>query len=198
MKVKLRLYRQHDLDLIGLFINPEFNFAKEAKKALAAYVRGKPYVVSSPDPVLPKKKVSYLIQTNIILDESETDVIQWLLSMKSGYRNSLVKNILRGYMSAPNVFLYSEDVDIKTPESVAEVPGKPTVRFSPAPKAPRKAFDGPKPEAGKENVYVMPPPPSVKNDYGKNHNDINAPSGNENGEVSDLIDMVEDMMDTLF
>ena len=120
MKIKLRLYRQHDLDLIGLYINPDFNFRNAVKHTLTAYVRNEPYTINFPEPVLPRKKINYLIQICVNLDESEGDIADWLVTMKSGYRNSMIKNILRGYMPVPNIYLYNEDIDIRTPDTNAK------------------------------------------------------------------------------
>jgi len=118
LKIKMRLYRQHDLDLIGLYINHDFNFRLAAKQAVISHVRKKEYSIAVPEQVLPKKKITKLIQTYINLEDTDEDVMEWLSNIKPGYRNSLIKNIIRGYMDNSNSYLYSNDADIEVGGSI--------------------------------------------------------------------------------
>lgn len=125
MKVILRLYRQHDLDLLYLHRSKEFSMQKNVKRALRAYINGQSLNIPTPnvtfDKTLPK-----LSQFHIVLSEEEDkDIIQWLETISKGYRNSLIKNILRHYMS--NIMLTPylqvsgvkiEKIEAKTEEDI--------------------------------------------------------------------------------
>lgn len=110
MMVTLRLYRQHDLDLITLYRHPSFSLANAMKKALFAYVRKEPLIIKQPTPYeVSNDKISKTIQMHISLDaEMDKDIIQWLKQTKEGYRNSVLKNIIRGYLSAPCIYTYQD------------------------------------------------------------------------------------------
>lgn len=53
------------------------------------------------------------MQFHLKLDDlDDIDIIEYLNRIKKGYRNSFLKNILRGYMSAPAVTMYLSEQDI--------------------------------------------------------------------------------------
>lgn len=112
MKVMIRLYRQHDLDLIGLYYNPEFAFRKALKETLINYVRGQYYRIDIPHIGL-DGSVKKQIPLHIILDEkSEADVIEWLKNTTKGQRNSMIKNLFRGYVIGANIYPYRLEDDV--------------------------------------------------------------------------------------
>jgi hypothetical protein len=115
MKVMLRLYRQHDLDLLYLHKSKEFSMQKNVKLALRAYINGQQLTITVPD-VAVTKTLPRLSQFHIFLSEKEdADIIEWLEKVSKGYRNSLIKNILRHYMSDIMVNPYFEiDATIST------------------------------------------------------------------------------------
>ena len=112
MKVIIRLYRQHDLDLLTLKHTSK-TFQKDVREALRSYVRKIDYRIDvNRDLSLqtwPKSS-----QCHISLhDEKDKDVILWLASISKGYRNSLIKNIVRSYLSRPIADNYFNRTPIK-------------------------------------------------------------------------------------
>lgn len=113
MMITLRLYRQHDLDLITLYRHPTFSLPIAIKNALISYVRGKPLYIKQPTPYkITNEKIPKIVQMHISLDNKfDTDIINWLKNIKEGYRNSLLKNIVRGYICAPCIYSYGEQYE---------------------------------------------------------------------------------------
>lgn len=111
MMVTLRLYRQHDLDLITLYKHPSFSLPAAIKRSLIAYVRQEQLTIKQPAPYkLENKKIAKTVQIHIQLDETnDKDIIKWLKSTKEGYRNSVLKNIIRGYLAAPCIYSYHDE-----------------------------------------------------------------------------------------
>ena len=109
MMVTLRLYRQHDLDLITLYRHPSFSLPNAMKRALCGYVRNEKFFIKQPPTYeLGNEKISKIVQMHIQLsDKTEGDVIKWLKGIKEGYRNSVLKNVIRSYMAGPCVYSYS-------------------------------------------------------------------------------------------
>lgn len=111
MMVTLRLYRQHDLDLITLYRHPSFSLPAAIKRSLIAYVRKEQLIIKQPEPYkIGKEKISKTVQMHIQLDEKkDSDIIKWIKSTKEGYRNSVLKNIIRGYIAAPCIYSYQNE-----------------------------------------------------------------------------------------
>lgn len=108
MMVTLRLYRQHDLDLITLYRHPSFSLPAAIKRSLIAYVRKEQLIIKQPEPfTLGDEKISKTVQMHINLDDkNDMDIIKWIKATKEGYRNSVLKNIIRGYLAAPCIYSY--------------------------------------------------------------------------------------------
>ena len=108
MMVTLRLYRQHDLDLITLYRNPSFSLPNAIKQALYAYVKKDTFAIKQPEIYeLGEEKISKIIQMHIHLNEEiDSDIIAWLKNIKEGYRNSVLKNLIRAYMVGPCLYTY--------------------------------------------------------------------------------------------
>ena len=111
MMVTLRLYRQHDLDLITLYRHPLFSLPNAIKMSLCAYVRNQKFFIKQPQPYeIGNEKISKIVQIHIQLSEkSEGDVIEWLRNIKDGYRNSVLKNVIRAYMAGPCIYSYIKE-----------------------------------------------------------------------------------------
>ncbi len=114
MMVTLRLYRQHDLDLIALYRHPNFSLPAAMKTALCAYVRDESFFIKQPMPyAIGNEKISKIIQMHIQLSNtSDKDVIDWIKNIKEGYRNSVLKNIIRAYMLGGTIYPYALNQDI--------------------------------------------------------------------------------------
>lgn len=123
MKVIIRLYRQHDLDLLTLKHTSK-SFQKDVREALRSYVRKNNFKISVSDD-LSLKAWPRSSQCHISLnDEKDKDIILWLASVSKGYRNSLIKNIVRSYLSRPITDNYfnrkSEEEYTKTEDEIIE------------------------------------------------------------------------------
>lgn len=110
MMVTIRMYRQHDLDLITLYRHPNFSLPAAIKKALIAYVRKEQLIIKQPAPYqMEKEKISRIVQVHINLNEEyEKDIIDWIKDIKEGFRNSVLKNIIRGYIAGPFIYTYQK------------------------------------------------------------------------------------------
>lgn len=108
MKLIVRLYRQHDLDLIALHKNKDFCLTTAIRKSLDAYVNKKQLSILAPNSIL-EEKVPRQIQIIVRFDDhKDAKAIEWIKTIKSGYRNSFIKNLLRGYLTYPIVPAYME------------------------------------------------------------------------------------------
>ena len=117
----VRFFWQHDSDLIILFHDPRFQ-GRQAKcskhnphpqsnprnafikKILLAYLHGED--VEIPPPLLPTKAITitnYAIHFSIDLEnEKDQQINAFLNSIRDGYRNSVIKNIIRYYYTRNN------------------------------------------------------------------------------------------------
>lgn len=112
MKKKIRLYKRHDMDLLALYKNPEFNFQYVVHEALKAYVRGKPYFIYVPrcDKDLANYEFKSIYQFSIDLNpETEADVIEWIENAQNSYQNALIKSVLRGCLVGTSAFACVRD-----------------------------------------------------------------------------------------
>lgn len=117
----VRFFWQHDPDLIILFHDPRFQ-GRQAKcskhnphpqsnprnafikKILLAYLHGED--VEIPPPLLPTKAITitnYAIHFSIDFEnEKDQQINAFLNSIRDGYRNSVIKNIIRYYYTRNN------------------------------------------------------------------------------------------------
>ena len=54
MQISIRLYRQHDMDLIRMYMNKSFKFTSEMKNALISFANNTPYQIITPNDTLPE------------------------------------------------------------------------------------------------------------------------------------------------
>lgn len=111
MKVILRFYRQHDLDLISLHRSSGFCMSSAIKKSLNAYVNNKTLCILAPSAnKLDYSSIPKQIQLIVNLDEKlDKKEIEWIRSLRAGMRNSAIKNLLRGYLSYPIMSAYANE-----------------------------------------------------------------------------------------
>lgn len=110
MKVMLRLYRQHDMDLVGLHLHPNYKLGRVIKEALKNYVNGKIYKIAMPNEEELPKEIRKKYQVQIFLhDEKDKEVIEWLKTTTKNQRNSLIKNITRQYLNTLYLNGYREN-----------------------------------------------------------------------------------------
>lgn len=106
------MYWQHDLDLIALYMHPDFSMSKWMKKAVVAFARGdkKFSIPVPPPPAMP------LVITNCCVhfylnDVKDADVIAAIRDIRSGFRNSAIRVIFRHYMQRVNLEPYFNTLD---------------------------------------------------------------------------------------
>lgn len=106
MKVMIRLYKRYDIDLLSLYHNSGFKFKKEFKKSIRNYARKTQEMVPLPKPnihdVFDYNTVAFQVVLN---SQKDADVIAFIKSIKSGYRNCVLKNIFRN--SLQGVYLFT-------------------------------------------------------------------------------------------
>lgn len=117
MDITVRLYKLHDYDLIYLYKNLHYPIKDAMKRALTAYVRDEPVFFDFPITEVSADQLETIkrAQFHIILDdETDSDIIEYLSSLKRFYRNSFLKNLLRGYLTGPVAYIYENQPDIET------------------------------------------------------------------------------------
>lgn len=124
MKLGIRLYRAHDLDLISLMEEYEFNFTKALYCAITAFVNGETFVVKDLElrytPKSYKKKSILRVLT--LNEEKDKKAILFLEGIEKGYRNSFLKNLLRLYLCRPIASAYfGSDKDAMEAEAMCEI-----------------------------------------------------------------------------
>ena len=109
MQISIRLYRQHDMDLIRMYMNKSFKFTSEMKNALISFANNTPYQIITPNDTLPEYQ-GYLktsIMLNIGINEKKNpEVIVLLRKIKNGQRNAFIKTVMRSSMDKLPVSAY--------------------------------------------------------------------------------------------
>jgi hypothetical protein len=106
MIVALRIYRQHDLDLVTLACDKDFRFNRELKRVLIANANGTAYVPKPmPDIFDTEGYVPRVLRVQFSLSPDKPDeanAIALLMDIKTGYRCSFLKAIFRNeYLDLP-------------------------------------------------------------------------------------------------
>ena len=103
MNIIVRLYWQHDLDLVSLNMRPDFPMGFWMKNAVTAFAL-KNGTFKIP---LPKNPMPYCVKldnccTHFVLIPGQDDaVIRCLQKVRYGYRNCMIKLIFRRYLESP-------------------------------------------------------------------------------------------------
>lgn len=124
----MRLYRQHDMDLVGLYRTEGFKFQKQVKAALKAHARNEEYRIEQPKS--PKIKEGYVPKTvlmHIYLDNTnDIEAITVLKTIRVGYRNAFLKAIVRKYLDTEPLDAYKQrnDLIFNAEEDYLEKPEK--------------------------------------------------------------------------
>lgn len=120
MKKKIRLYRNHDMDLISIYKNEKVNFAKLIRECLHTIAAGKQIYYYIPANVKIKGEVKSIYQILLNLDEKkDKDIIEYLKNAKFRQVNALIKAIVRSCIVAPLYFNCLENPDCY---DVVEIP----------------------------------------------------------------------------
>lgn len=113
MKVTLRLYRRHDMDLLLLHKTKGFSMQKAVKLALYMHIGlvdecHIPYP-SVCEPLNKFYSASLLHLTLNEQKEADVAVMKFINDIPKGYRNSFCKNLVRYYLEKPKQFMYSDN-----------------------------------------------------------------------------------------
>ena len=120
MKKKIRLYRNHDMDLISIYKNEKINFAKLIRECLHTIAAGKQIYYYIPDNKKIKGEIKSIYQILLNLDEKkDKDIIEFLKNAKFRQVNALIKAIVRSCIVAPLYFNCLENPDCY---DVVEIP----------------------------------------------------------------------------
>ena len=105
MKVEVKLYSYHDMDLVGLYKTGKVSFPETTRQVLNSYARGEVYKVKllhTNDKRLakyPKTSFRKYYHYHVVLDgEEDSDAISLLRKITPGYRNNFIKVVLRQYL----------------------------------------------------------------------------------------------------
>lgn len=99
-KIKIRLYRWHDIDLITLYKCSSLDIRKTVKKAILSAARGQTYFIKCPIEDIPSYQQTFLMSYSIflILDDTnreDAEILAFLKGVRDKYQNSVIKAILR-------------------------------------------------------------------------------------------------------
>ena len=110
MNVIVRFYWQHDLDLVALVKHPDFEMDVMMKKALAAYVRGdEDFSIPLPTPKPYRVELDSCYIHFTLNHQKDKDLIDFIKTIRYGFRNSALKMIFRNYMESYNMDVFFDD-----------------------------------------------------------------------------------------
>ena len=113
MKVIMRLYRRHDMDLLLLHKTKGFSMQKAVKMALYMHIGLiEEQNISYPSVSEYVQNIHSAAAFHVSLsDKNELDVavMKFICDIPKGYRNSFCKNLVRYYLEKPNQFMFSND-----------------------------------------------------------------------------------------
>lgn len=105
MKVEVKLYSYHDMDLVGLYKTGKVSFPETTRQVLNSYARGEVYKVKLLHTngkrlaKYPKTSFRKYYHYHVVLDGKEdSDAISLLHKITPGYRNNFIKVVLRQYL----------------------------------------------------------------------------------------------------
>lgn len=134
MKKTIRLYRRHDMDLLVLYKNKNFNFQKALKRSLYAYMNNQPIKYKTPD--IPKEmsnfEFKYAYQCFLYLDEeTDKELIAFLDNIKPKMFNAFCKSVLRGSLIGNYAFICLKEFDSNVNDILNSEADKTEVKVEP-------------------------------------------------------------------
>lgn len=124
-RVIIRLYRQFDIDLIYMFeylAQQKIDQQKFVKSVIRSYIEQSyrpgckvDWVDELLHPSTPKTlNLRRKIQYHVLLDPTvDQDIIEWLETITVGYRNTVIKGLMRGFIGEPCVYPCLVDTDLR-------------------------------------------------------------------------------------
>ena len=103
MRIEIKLYSYHDLDLVSLYKTGRIAFPETTRQVLNSYARKEVYKVR-PLPLnenraakYPQKMYRKFYHYHVDLDSKEdADAIRLMRTITDGYRNNFIKSVLKG------------------------------------------------------------------------------------------------------
>lgn len=104
MQIPMKLYPLYDLDLIALKLDKTINLSKIAEAALIAYANGEDMNIPAPKNIDWSTYNYKPIAFHIEIDTCEEALVSALfMALRSRYRNSFIKMVMRRYMDEINI-----------------------------------------------------------------------------------------------
>ncbi len=162
MIVVVRLYRQHDLDLLTLYFNDNIKLGTLMKRTVLAYANGDS--VPGTDFGEPENTNGYMPKSACFHikfnenKESEKEAVELLKCIKPGYRCSFVKALFRNSSAYLPMVAYTNGSDFKMSKLKSYVATDIPVNQSskPEPAIEKPTPIDPEKEYGKVEDYVKP------------------------------------------
>ena len=98
MNVPIRIYRQHDMDLMTLFYDNSYHLVKEMKRAVIAFANETPYTPAVPTGALDTSGyIPKSVRITMYFNDSpkEQKAVELLRQCKPGYRCAFIKALFR-------------------------------------------------------------------------------------------------------
>ena len=120
MRIEIKLYSYHDLDLVSLYKTGRIAFPETTRQVLNSYARKEVYKVR-PLPLnenraakYPQKMYRKFYHYHVDLDSKEdADAIRLMRTITDGYRNNFIKSVLRQYLCGIFTEEYSKKGDAR-------------------------------------------------------------------------------------
>ena len=120
MRIEIKLYSYHDLDLVSLYKTGRIAFPETTRQVLNSYARKEVYKVR-PLPLnenraakYPQKMYRKFYHYHVDLDSKEdADAIRLMRTITAGYRNNFIKSVLRQYLCGIFTEEYSKKGDAR-------------------------------------------------------------------------------------
>lgn len=116
MRIEIKLYSYHDLDLVSLYKTGRIAFPETTRQVLNSYARKEVYKVrllplnEDRAAKYPQKMYRKFYHYHVDLDEVEdADAIRLIKMITEGYRNNFIKSVLRQYLCGVFIEEYSKD-----------------------------------------------------------------------------------------
>ena len=214
MNIIVRFYWQHDLDLVGLAMHPNFDMSYWLTLAVMAEARGADKFRIPLPPSIPYSIDLESCYVHIYLAPGkDDDVIAFLNGIRSGFRNSAIKGIFRKYLETPFFDVYLNEEAYRTKSRVHTRAGqsgksrlqrkktKPvkSLNASTPPARPQsiKAAGSPKPISATGMPKEKIPKDTMIKDSSPGNDkviDLSAEPQPEDGDSFDLFGAIEDMI----
>lgn len=99
---EVKIYSAHDCDLYSIHMLYRFNFPKAIYCSLNAFLKKQAVAIKMPERRKNAPARRKLYRTTLILDDQKNaELVHLLDSIRQGYRNCFIKNILRLYLFSP-------------------------------------------------------------------------------------------------